>query len=79
MHIFSVIAIAVTGTAASLLVKRIRPELASVIAACTGLLLFSMCFGDISDLIKTVQSFGSEYGLEMNAVGLAMKIIGIAY
>lgn len=79
MRIFPVIAIAFVGTAASLLVKKIRPELAAVIAAATGLLLFSMCIKELSGIVETIRGLSSEYGLETEYIGLAMKIIGLAY
>lgn len=79
MKILSVLAIALFGVTAALLLKKVRPELAAIVAGATGLVLFSMCFSSIRDIFRTIETLTGQYGLETEYIGLAMKIIGLAY
>ena len=79
MKLMSVIALAFLGVSCSLMLKKMRPELAALVAAATGILLFSLCLEPLGELFSFFQSHSLAYGLETEYIGLAIKVIGIAY
>jgi len=79
MKLTSAILLGLLGVSCSLVLKKLRPELSLLIAAATGILLFSLCLPPLRELLSFFQNQAIAYGLETEYIGLGMKVIGIAY
>ena len=79
MKLTSAILLGLLGVACSLVLKKLRPELSLIVAAATGILLFSLCLKPLKELFAFFQNQSISYGLESEYIGLGIKVIGIAY
>ena len=79
MELFRVLSIAILGAALAVLVRPMRPEMAMLIAAATGLIVLLYAVGEATGVLETLRALGEAYGVESGYVGVLLKIIGIAY
>lgn len=79
MKIFELIGIALLGASFSLVIKSVRPELASIVAVSTGILLLLYTIAELTGIVDTVRLIAERNGIEAGYVGTLLKILGIAY
>lgn len=79
MRIDAVVVVAVLGASLSLLIKKLRPELAMMVGGVTGAALLILGVGELTGLFQAFSDMALSYGLETEYVGLCIKLIGIAY
>lgn len=79
MEMAKVIALGLTGTVFSVLLKKENPQISLLISAATGILIFMMLCGPLYDLIFLLKKTAEDAGVSDGYFGIVLKVIGIAY
>ena len=79
MEITRVIAIGLTGTVLSVLLKKENPQIAMLTAAATGILIFLMLCAPLGNLLLLLKETAEQAGVGEGYFGIVLKVIGIAY
>ena len=79
MDIFKVIGIGLVATAASIILKPQKPEIAMQIAILAGTIIFIVMLTKLSAVIELINTFAYKAGLEAGFLKTIIKITGIAY
>lgn len=79
MEMTKVIALGLTGTVFSVLLKKENPQIAMLAAAVTGILIFLRLCGPLENLISLLQETAEKAGVGDGYFGIILKVIGIAY
>lgn len=79
MEITRIIALGLTGTVFSVLLKKENPQISVLIAAATGVLIFMMLCVPLYDLIFLLEKTADDAGVADGYFGIVLKVIGIAY
>ncbi len=79
MQIFSIVLLAVCGVSLTVLLKSVRPELAPVSGAATGVAVLLLVMGELTGLLDAIRAAAAQYGLDSAYIGVLVKIVGIAY
>lgn len=79
MELFRVISLAVLGASLAVLVRPLRPEMAVLIGASTGVIVLLYALGEVSGVLDSLRSLAAAYGVDTGYVGILLKILGIAY
>lgn len=79
MELFRVISLAVLGASLAVLVRPLRPEMAVLIGASTGVIVLLYALGEVSGILDSLRSLAAAYGVDTGYVGILLKILGIAY
>lgn len=79
MRIITFLVIGITGASMALLIRPIRPELALMIGAVTGLILLMGAVAELAGVIDVIRDLAARFGLEAEYISVMLKIIGIAY
>ncbi len=79
MELFRILSIAILGAALAVLVRPLRPEMAILIGAATGVIVLLYAVGEVTGVLDTLRRLGEAYGVDSGYIGVLLKIIGIAY
>lgn len=79
MDISKIIALGVVGTVFSVLLKKETPQIAMLVTAATGILIFLMLCMPLGNLITLLKETAEQAGVGEGYFGIVMKVIGIAY
>jgi len=79
MNITGIIALGLTGTVFSVLLKKENPQMAMLTAAATGILIFLMLCSPLGELLSLLQETAEEAGVGEGYFRIVLKVIGIAY
>ena len=79
MEITRVIALGLTGTVLSVLLKKENPQIAMLTAAATGILIFLMLCAPLGNLLSLLKETAEQAGVGEGYFGIVLKVIGIAY
>lgn len=61
----------------SLIIKQKSPELSLIISCAGGVLIFTLCFDYLTEIISFYGALGGGIGIDNNIIKVALKIIGI--
>ena len=79
MEITRVIALGLTGTVLSVLLKKENPQIAMLTAAATGILIFRMLCAPLGNLLLLLKETAEQAGVGEGYFAIVLKVIGIAY
>ena len=79
MEITRVIALGLTGTVLSVLLKKENPQIAMLTAAATGIVIFLMLCVPLGNLLSLLKETAEQAGVGEGYFGIVLKVIGIAY
>lgn len=79
MDISKIIALGLVGTVFSVLLKKENPQIAMLVAAATGILIFLMLCAPLRELLVLLRETAEEAGVGEDYFGIVLKVIGIAY
>ncbi len=79
MEMGRVIALGLIGTIFTILLKRENPQLAMLLAAMTGILIFIMICIPLAELITLLRETAEKAGVGEGYFAVVLKVIGIAY
>ena len=79
MEISRIIALGLIGTVFSVLLKKEKPQIAMLVAAATGILIFLMLCVPLGELLVLLRETAEEAGVGKDYFSIVLKVIGIAY
>lgn len=79
MEIGRMIALGLVGTVFAVLLKKENPQIAMLIAAATGILIFLMLCAPLGNLIGLLRETAEQAGVGSDYFAIVLKVIGIAY
>lgn len=74
-----IVFVALIGVVASLMLKKVNSELGFVAAILTGVIIISMLYVDIGNVVEVFKTFSSGYGISNEHIKLLLKVLGISY
>ena len=74
-----IVFVALIGVVASLMLKKVNSELSFVTAILTGVIMISMLYVDIGNVVEMFKTFSSGYGISNEHIKLLLKVLGISY
>lgn len=74
-----IVFVALIGVVASLMLKKVNSELGFVAAILTGVIMISMLYVDIGNVVEVFKTFSSGYGISNEHIKLLLKVLGISY
>lgn len=78
MEIIKVIGIALVSLVIIIIVKQYKPEFAIYISLTAGILILSMTFNTISEIIDLIKSYTDKVSISNKFILILLKITGIA-
>ena len=79
MEISKIIAFGLVGTVFSVLLKKENPQIAMLVAAATGILIFLFLCEPLKNLLFLLQETAEKAGVGAGYFAIVLKVIGIAY
>lgn len=79
MGIGKIIAIGLVGTVFAVLLKKENPQLALLLSAVTGILIFGIICAPLANLIGLLRETAEKAGVGAGYFAIVLKVIGIAY
>ena len=79
MEISKIIALGLVGTVFSVLLKKENSQIAMLVAAATGILIFLMLCVPLGELLVLLRETAEEAGVGKDYFSIVLKVIGIAY
>ena len=79
MEMGRIIALGLVGTVFAVLLKKENPQIAMLVAAITGILLFGMICLPLGNLIALLRETAEQAGVGSGYFAVVLKVIGIAY
>ena len=79
MEVSKMIAFGLIGTVFAVLLKKENPQIAMLVAAATGILIFLLICAPLRNLISLLRETAERAGVGEGYFGVVLKIIGIAY
>lgn len=79
MNILTICALAVSAAVAALYLRQVRPEFASMVALCAGLLIFLAILPQVEAFLTALRGFVTYSGLSQEYFVPILKVTGIAY
>lgn len=79
MDIIQVVGIGLIATILALILKEHKPMFAFLLVTVTGVILFLVVIGKISEVIRVLEKMAVQANLNMVYLDTILKIIGIAY
>ena len=79
MEISKIIALGLIGTMFSVFLKKENPQIAILVAAITGILIFLMICTPLGSLISLLKEMAKQADVGEGYFGIVLKVIGIAY
>lgn len=79
MEMGRIIALGLVGTVFAVLLKKENPQIAMLVAAITGILIFGMICVPLGNLIALLREMAEQAGVGSGYFAVVLKVIGIAY
>lgn len=79
MEIGKIIALGLMGTVLAVVLKKENPQIALLLTAVTGILIFFMVCGYLEGLLKILRETAERAGVSSGYFAVVLKVIGIAY
>jgi len=79
MDVFKLVTIAIIAASLALVVRSYRPELSLQISMIAGIMILLFVIAQIGGVIESIQVLAERYGIQLEYIGVLIKIIGIAY
>lgn len=79
MEMGRIIALGLVGTVFAVLLKKENPQIAMLVAAITGILIFGMICLPLGNLIALLRETAEQAGVGNGYFAVVLKVIGIAY
>ncbi len=79
MEMGRIIALGLVGTVFAVLLKKENPQIALLITAVTGILIFGLVCTPLADLIALLRETAEKAGVGSGYFAVVLKVIGIAY
>lgn len=79
MEISKLIALGLVGTVFAVLLKKENPQIAMLVAAATGILIFLLLCAPLGNLVSLLKETAEKAGVGEGYFGIVLKVIGIAY
>lgn len=79
MNIMTLIGIALVSVVAIVLVKQVKPEIATVLTIGVGVLIISLVLQQVFDIVYAFYDLSSQAGVDKTAFSRIVKIVGIGY
>lgn len=79
MEMGRIIALGLVGTVLAVLLKKENPQIAMLVAAITGILIFGMICVPLGNLIALLRETAEQAGVGSGYFAVVLKVIGIAY
>lgn len=79
MNVTTLIAVALIAVVAIVLVKQVKPEIATVLTIGVSVLLVSMVLQDVFDVVYAFYDLSEQAGVDALAFRRVIKIVGIGY
>ena len=79
MGIFTVMGVALVGTAATLLLKSYKPEFAMACAIITAVTILALSIVDIRAIVNFMDALSGRTGIASPVMTVLLKSLGIAY
>lgn len=74
-----IVFIALIGIFASLLLKKYDSQYSFLVVIVTGVIIISVLYVDISNVVQVFNTFKSGYGVSDEHIKLLLKVLGISY
>lgn len=74
-----IVFIALIGVFGSLMLKRINSNVSFAVAVITGVVIISLLYVDMNNLVEVFNTFNSGYGISNSHIKLLIKVLGISY
>ena len=79
MGIFQIVAVGILGAVLSITIKKQSPETAILITITASVLIFLMVLPMLSEAVSIISQLGEMANAHASYVGLALRVVGIAY
>ena len=79
MEISKLIALGLVGTVFAVLLKKENPQIAMLVAAATGILIFLLLCAPLGTLVSLLKETAEKAGVGEGYFGIVLTVIGIAY
>ncbi|MDD2227410.1 MAG: stage III sporulation protein AD [Clostridia bacterium] len=79
MDIFKILAIALITCVATLIVKQVKPDFASLVTLAGGIIILLMLIDYINQIFQVLNYIVEKTNLSPGLFGIVLKIIGIGY
>lgn len=79
MDIFKILAIAILTCVASLIVKQVKPDFASIVAIAGGVIILLFLIDYLQDIVGVFQTIIEKTNLSPSLFSTILKIIGVGY
>ncbi|MCI5678809.1 MAG: stage III sporulation protein AD [Bacteroidales bacterium] len=79
MEMGRIIALGLVGTVFAVLLKKENPQIAMLVAAITGILIFGMICLPLGNLFALLRETAEQAGVGSGYFAVVLKVIGIAY
>lgn len=79
LDIFKILAIAILTCIATLIVKQVKPEFASIVAISGGIVILLLLINYIESILSVFQGLAQKANLSPTLFSSILKIIGIGY
>lgn len=74
-----IVFVALLGVVASMMLKKVNSNLNFAVAVFTGIIIISLLYGEINNVVKVFRVFSSGYGVSESHIKLLIKVLGISY
>ena len=79
MDIFKILAIALLTCVATLVVKQVKPDFASIVAIAGGVIILLMLIDYLEQIVGVFQTIVEKTNLSPSILSTILKIIGVGY
>ncbi|HOV25021.1 MAG TPA: stage III sporulation protein AD [Pseudobacteroides sp.] len=79
MEIIQIVGLGIIATVFIVLLKSLRPEIAMLISIITGVVIFIVVAGKLSNIVEILNNIADKAGVDTAYLSTLLKIIGIAY
>ena len=79
MEMGRIIALGLVGTVFAVLLKKENPQIAMLVAAVTGILIFGLICVPLGNLVALLRETAEKAGVGSGYFAVVLKVIGIAY
>lgn len=79
MDLFKILAIAILTCIATLIVKQVKPDFATLVAIAGGVVILLFLIDYLKDIVNVFQSLLDKANLSPSLFSVVLKIIGIGY
>jgi stage III sporulation protein AD len=79
MSVLTLVGFALVAVVALVLLRPLRPEIATLLALAAAVLIFSSLLPDIAAIVRVLQGLARQGGLDVAYLAAVLRIVGVAY